>query len=94
MSSSYRTLSQFHGEKVHIFSFFHGVGIFLLVFFTSMALGVTFGLACSLLLKHSNVGHFVEIEACLVLLIAYTSYFFSNAVTMSGALPSPPRTGP
>lgn len=49
-----------------------------------MALGVIFGLSCSLMLKHSRVSHFPEIESCLVLLIAYTSYFFSNALTMSG----------
>jgi len=105
-----RTLSQFHGEKISLFSFFHGVGIFLLTFCISMALGVMFGLACSLMLKHSELGNakffsshlfstlklisceillsslgrFTEIEACLVLLIAYTSYFFSNALTMSG----------
>ncbi|GAA5911986.1 bifunctional K:H/Na:H antiporter NHX1 [Sporobolomyces salmoneus] len=80
----FETLSQFHGEKISLFSFFHGVGIFLLTFCISMALGVTFGLACSLMLKHSELGRFTEIEACLVLLIAYTSYFFSNALTMSG----------
>lgn len=51
-----RTLSQFHGEKIHIFSFFHGTGIFLLTFCTSMALGVAFGLSCSLMLKHSELG--------------------------------------
>ncbi|GAA6018318.1 hypothetical protein JCM10207_000803 [Rhodosporidiobolus poonsookiae] len=80
----FETLSQFHGEKVHVLSFFHGVGIFLLTFCISMALGVCFGLGCSLMLKHSELGRYTEIEACLVLLIAYTSYFFSNALTMSG----------
>ncbi|KAG0141039.1 hypothetical protein CROQUDRAFT_664372 [Cronartium quercuum f. sp. fusiforme G11] len=80
----FETLSHFHGEKISILSFFHGVGIFLLVFLTSMALGVVFGLSCSLMLKHSRVSQFPEIESCLVLLIAYTSYFFSNALTMSG----------
>ncbi|CAH7685561.1 Sodium/hydrogen exchanger family-domain-containing protein [Phakopsora pachyrhizi] len=80
----FETLSHFHGEKVSILSFFHGVGIFLLVFLTSMALGVIFGLSCSLMLKHSRLSNFPEIESCLVLLIAYTSYFFSNASTMSG----------
>lgn len=79
-----RTLSQFHGEQIYLSSFFHGVGIFLLTFFISMALGVVFGLSCSLMLKHSELGRYTEIEACLVLLIAYTSYFFSNALTMSG----------
>ena len=63
---------------------FHGTGIFLLTFCTSMALGVIFGLSCSLMLKHSELGRYHEIESCLVILIAYTSYFFSNALTMSG----------
>ncbi|BGO95213.1 hypothetical protein NBRC10512_000996 [Rhodotorula toruloides] len=80
----FETLSQFHGEKIHLLSFFHGTGIFLLTFFISMALGVIFGLSCSLMLKHSELGRYTEIEACLVLLIAYTSYFFSNAMSMSG----------
>ncbi|KDE02738.1 hypothetical protein, variant [Microbotryum lychnidis-dioicae p1A1 Lamole] len=80
----FETLSQFHGEKIHVLSFFHGVGIFLLTFCVSMLLGVVFGLACSLMLKHSELGRYTEIESCLVFLIAYTSYFFSNAVTMSG----------
>ena len=124
-----RTLSQFHGEQIYLSSFFHGVGIFLLTFCISMALGVVFGLACSLMLKHSELGasspflaprsgpmdrsemfscrwtrtdpllvppagRYTEIEACLVLLIAYTSYFFSNALTMSGASPPFPLVHP
>ncbi|KAL8279920.1 hypothetical protein RQP46_007770 [Phenoliferia psychrophenolica] len=80
----FETLSQFHGEKIHVLSFFHGTGIFLLTFCISMALGVIFGLSCSLMLKHSELGRYTEIESCLVFLIAYTSYFFSNALTMSG----------
>ncbi|GAA98722.1 uncharacterized protein L969DRAFT_92119 [Mixia osmundae IAM 14324] len=80
----FETLSKFHGEKIHLLSFFHGVGIFLLTFCTSMALGVIFGLGLSLMLKHSNLAHYPEIESCLVTLTAYTSYFFSNGLTMSG----------
>ncbi|QRV99461.1 Sodium/hydrogen exchanger family [Ceratobasidium sp. AG-Ba] len=49
-----------------------------------MALGVGFGLACSLMLKHSSLTSYPGIESCLVALIAYTSYFFSNGVHMSG----------
>lgn len=80
----FETVSQFHGEQVHVWSLFHGVGIFLLVFCISMALGVIFGLACSLMLKHSSMASYPGIEGCLVFLIAYSSYFFSNACTMSG----------
>lgn len=81
----FETLAHFHGApQISVLSFFHGVGIFLLVFCISMACGVVFGLACSLLLKHSSLSNFPGIESCLVLLIAYTSYFFSNACSMSG----------
>lgn len=81
----YETLSQFHGADLKMSSFFKGAGIFLLSFSGSMALGVTFALACSLGLKHSKVGSFPGIESCLVSLIAYTSYFFSNGIGMSGS---------
>lgn len=49
-----------------------------------MALGVVFGLGVSLLLKHSSLNHYPHIETCLVALTAYTSYFLSNGLNMSG----------
>jgi solute carrier family 9 (sodium/hydrogen exchanger), member 6/7 len=79
-----RTLSKFHGTEVYVQSLFHGIGIFLLTFTVSMALGVSFGLAMSLTLKHSSLSHFPRLESCLVALCAYTCYFFSNGITMSG----------
>nr|XP_019012925.1 sodium/hydrogen exchanger 3 [Kwoniella pini CBS 10737]OCF51706.1 sodium/hydrogen exchanger 3 [Kwoniella pini CBS 10737] len=80
----YETLSQFHGEDIYLSSLFHGVGIFLFSFLVSMALGVAFGLACSLGLKHSHLATYPHIESCIVALVAYTSYFFSNGIAMSG----------
>lgn len=80
----FETLSKFRGQRIGIYSVFHGIGLFLIVFTVSMALGVAFGLACSLMLKHSRLRIYPQLEGCLVALIAYTSYFFSNAVTMSG----------
>lgn len=79
-----RTLSHFHGEDIYLSSIFHGVGIFLFSFLVSMALGVSFGLACSLGLKHSHLASYPHIESCLITLVAYTSYFFSNGIGMSG----------
>lgn len=79
-----RTLSQFHGTEIYLSSIFHGIGIFLLSFSVSMALGVSFGLAMSLLLKHSSLNLYPSIETCLVALSAYTCYFFSNGLSMSG----------
>ncbi|KAK8858738.1 sodium/hydrogen exchanger 3 [Kwoniella newhampshirensis] len=80
----YETLSQFHGEDIYLSSLFHGVGIFLFSFLVSMALGVAFGLCCSLGLKHSHLATYPHIESCIVALVAYTSYFFSNGIAMSG----------
>lgn len=79
-----RTLSKFHGEDIHIGSVFNGIGIFLLTFSGSMALGVVFGLAMSLILKHSHLSSYPQIESCLVALTAYTCYFFSTGITLSG----------
>ncbi|KAI9461628.1 sodium/hydrogen exchanger [Lactarius psammicola] len=80
----YETLSQFHGTEIYLSSLFHGIGIFLLAFSVSMALGVAFGLAMSLVLKHSSLAMYPSIESCLVALCAYTCYFFSNGLSMSG----------
>ncbi len=49
-----------------------------------MALGVAFGLFTSLMLKHSYLHLYPSIESCLVALSAYTCYFFSNGLSMSG----------
>jgi sodium/hydrogen exchanger-like protein 6/7 len=67
-----------------VLSIFHGIGIFLATFGVSMALGVAFGLGVSLLLKHSSLNLYPHIETCLVALAAYTSYFLSNGLSMSG----------
>jgi hypothetical protein len=84
-----RTLSRFHGEDIYVSSLFHGVGIFLFSFAGSMFLGVAFGLCCSLGLKHSHLASYPHIESCIVALVAYTSYFFSNGLSMSGeSIPS------
>ena len=79
-----RTLSQFQGTEIYLSSLFHGTGIFLLSFSVSMALGVAFGLGMSLVLKHSSLAVYPSIESCLVALCAYTCYFFSNGLSMSG----------
>jgi sodium/hydrogen exchanger-like protein 6/7 len=82
--TSTRTLSSFHGTEFYMHSLIKGTGMFLISFSVSMALGVAFGLAMSLILKHSSLSMFPAIESCLVALSAYTSYFFSNGLSMSG----------
>jgi sodium/hydrogen exchanger-like protein 6/7 len=81
-----RTLSKFHGDDVFVSSFFHGVAIFLLQFSISMALGVAFGLVTSLVLKHSHLNLYPGIESCIVTLVAFTSYFLSTGMHMSGVV--------
>lgn len=75
------------GESLTIITLFESIGIFLLVFFGSLVIGLIIGVLTSLLLKFTYVRRFPKIESCLIILIAYLSYFFSNAIHMSGTLP-------
>jgi sodium/hydrogen exchanger-like protein 6/7 len=65
-------------------SFFEGTGIFLLVFFGSLLIGVVVGVLTALLLKFTYVRRFPKIESCLIVLIAYATYFFSHGIHLSG----------
>ncbi len=68
------------------FSFFESIGVFLMVFFGSLVIGLVIGLGTSLLLKMTHVRRQPKIESCVIFLIAYASYFFANAIRMSGML--------
>jgi solute carrier family 9 (sodium/hydrogen exchanger), member 6/7 len=72
------------GASLNIITLFEAIGIFLLVFFGSLIIGVLVGIGTALALKYTLVRRFPKIESCLVVLIAYASYFFSNGVHMSG----------
>lgn len=65
-------------------SLIEGIGIFLAVFFGSLVIGVLIGIGTALTLKFTYVRRFPKIESCLIVLIAYASYFFSNGLHMSG----------
>lgn len=67
-----------------ILSMFEAVGIFFGVFFGSLFIGVMVGICTSLMLKFTYVRRFPKTESCLIILIAYLTYFFSNAIHMSG----------
>ncbi|KAK5677299.1 monovalent cation:H+ antiporter, CPA1 (nhx1), partial [Elasticomyces elasticus] len=60
------------------------IGVFLLVFFGSLIVGLVVGLATSLLLQMTHVRRDPKIESCLNIRIAYASYFFVNSIHMSG----------
>ncbi len=74
------------GGSWSILSLFEAIGIFLLIFFGSLMIGVAVGIGTALGLKYTLVRRFPKIESCLVVLIAYASYFFSTGVHMSGML--------
>lgn len=73
--------------KLTAFSLVESIGIFMLVFFGSLIIGLIVGMATSLLLKFTYVRRFPKTESCIIILIAYASYFFSNAIHMSGKYP-------
>ncbi|KAK4224756.1 Endosomal/prevacuolar sodium/hydrogen exchanger [Podospora fimiseda] len=72
------------GGSMGIASLFHGIWYFLREFFGSLAIGCAVGIACALALKYTYVRRYPGIESCLVVLIAYSTYFFSQAIGMSG----------
>ncbi|KAL7316991.1 monovalent cation:H+ antiporter, CPA1 (nhx1) [Mucor circinelloides] len=78
------TLRKFRGQELHVVNIFKGIGLFLGVFWASTFIGILFGVVVALMLKYSQLSRFSSIESCLVLLMAYSSYFFSNGTQMSG----------
>lgn len=80
----FETAQKFSGEAFKISSLFKGIGMFLMTFTISLLIGTIVGFMTALVLKHSHVRRFPQIESCLVLLFAYASYFFSNGCHMSG----------
>ena len=72
-------------ESLSVLHLFEAIGLFLLVFFGSMLVGIFVGIGTALALKYTHVRRMPKIESCLVVLIAYASYFFSNGVYLSGA---------
>lgn len=63
---------------------FWGIWIFLRDFFGSLVIGAGVGILAALGLKYTYVRRYPKIESCLIVLIAYATYFFSQAIHMSG----------
>lgn len=80
----FETCRKFHGHPVKFSSLFEGIGLFLMTFTISTIIGILIGIFVALILKHSHIRRYPQIETCLVLLFAYESYFFSNGAHMSG----------
>lgn len=80
----FETCQQFHGKPVRFLLMFEGIGLFLMTFTVLTIIGISVGILVALILKHSHVRRYPQIETCLVLLFAYQLYFFSNGAHMSG----------
>lgn len=72
------------GADYGMIAFMGGVGEFLLSFFGSLFIGVAVGVGTALVLKFTYIRRYPQIESSLIVLIAYASYFFSQACKMSG----------
>ncbi|VEU19870.1 DEKNAAC100806 [Brettanomyces naardenensis] len=80
----FETCEKFHGQQAEFSSFFQGIALFLITFTISTLIGLVIGVFIALILKHSHIRRYPQIESCLVLLLSYESYFFSNGCHMSG----------
>lgn len=79
-----QTYIESDARSLTILNLFEAIGLFLLVFFGSMLVGVVVGIVTALGLKYTHVRRMPKIESCLIVLIAYASYFFSNGAYLSG----------
>ncbi|KAK3333448.1 Sodium/hydrogen exchanger family-domain-containing protein [Cercophora scortea] len=70
--------------NIGIGSLIHGMWYFLSEFFGSTAIGAVVGILTALGLKYTYLRRYPKMESCLVVLIAYATYFFAQALKMSG----------
>lgn len=82
----FETLQRFYNREMNIVDIFIGIGQFFITFIISLAIGIIAGIFIALLLKYSHVRRFPYIESCMITLIAYASYLFSNGCQMSGTI--------
>jgi sodium/hydrogen exchanger-like protein 6/7 len=72
------------GGTLGVVGLFLGIWIFVRDFFGSLFIGAAVGILAALGLKYTYVRRYPKIESCLIVLIAYATYFFSQAIHMSG----------
>ncbi|KAF0276304.1 hypothetical protein FOG50_02829 [Hanseniaspora uvarum] len=80
----FETCQKFHGKPAKLSSFLEAIVSFILTFSVSLIIGFITGIIVALILKHSLIRRYPHLESCLIVIIAYESYFFSNACHMSG----------
>lgn len=80
----FETCQKFHGKPAKLSSFLEAIMSFILTFSVSLIIGFITGIIVALILKHSLIRRYPHLESCLIVIVAYESYFFSNACHMSG----------
>lgn len=80
----FETCTKFRDQSMKFTSIFAGIGVFFMTFTISLLIGTLAGVVAALVLKHTHVRRYPQIESCLVLLFSYGTYFFSNGCHMSG----------
>ncbi|EGO58165.1 hypothetical protein NEUTE1DRAFT_82426 [Neurospora tetrasperma FGSC 2508] len=73
-----------NGQRIGVVSIIHGIWYFLKEFFGSLAIGSVVGILAAVLLKFTYLRRYPKMESCMIVLIAYSTYFFSQAIQMSG----------
>lgn len=73
-----------NGTRIGVLSIIHGIWYFLKEFFGSLAIGSVVGILAAVLLKFTYLRRYPKMESCMIILIAYSTYFFSQAIQMSG----------
>ncbi|KAK1781626.1 Sodium/hydrogen exchanger family-domain-containing protein [Copromyces sp. CBS 386.78] len=73
-----------NGTRIGVVSIIHGIWYFLKEFFGSLAIGSVVGILAAVLLKFTYLRRYPKMESCMIILIAYSTYFFSQAIQMSG----------
>ncbi|XP_065669729.1 sodium/hydrogen exchanger 8 isoform X2 [Hydra vulgaris] len=64
----------------------HSIGKFCMMFFLSSIIGVLFGLASALLLKHIRMNNHPSLECLTMIIFAFMPYGFCEAVELSGIM--------
>ncbi|KAG5437298.1 hypothetical protein PCANB_001091 [Pneumocystis canis] len=80
------TLQQFYNKEMRILAILSGFVKFFISFIVSLIIGVLVSILTALMLKHSYLRRFPHIESCIITLMAYASYLFSNGCHMSGKI--------
>ncbi|ORY02316.1 sodium/hydrogen exchanger [Basidiobolus meristosporus CBS 931.73] len=80
----FETLRKYHGSEMYFSNVVLGIGTFMFIFLSSLFVGVGVGMLCALQLKFTELRRYPATESCIVIIVAYSSYFLANGIEISG----------